>query len=108
MIGKMKHRLTLQEPIRTPDGAGGFTVVWRDIAEHPGLYARIQALSGRETLKFGQLETKVTHRIAFRHRKDVRPGMRFIGAAEAYSIVSVADPDGTGVYAEALAELITL
>ena len=105
MIGQLKHRVTVQESVRVPDSGGGFTHVWQAIGMAPNIYAAIMPLSGREILRFHQLETAVTHRITVRYRDDIRPAMRMLKGDIVYDIGTVTDKDGLGVYLEILAIL---
>lgn len=107
MIGHLRHRVTLQKPVRLPDGGGGFTEGWQDLEIAPEVYASIVPLSGHEQLRFHQLETTVTHRITIRYRTDVTPGMRIVKGAVIYDISGVTDQGGLGAYLEILAVVRT-
>jgi len=107
MIGDLKHRVVLQEAILTPDGGGGFTSAWQNIATAPEVYAAIVPLSGSEQLKYHQLESIVTHRVTIRHRQDVMPAMRILHGNTAYNIISAIDRGEPGTYLEMLATVRT-
>ena len=47
-IGLLHERLTLETPVRTPDGGGGAIVTWQTVAE---LWARVRPISGDERLR---------------------------------------------------------
>ena len=102
MIGDLKHRVTFQKSVLTPDGGGGFIEVWQSIDSNPVVYAAIMPLSGREQLRFHQLESTVTHRIVIRYRSDITTALRIVRNDVIYDIVSVTDKDGKGVYLEIL------
>ena len=53
MIGKLRHRISLQSVTLTSDGAGGSTESWAEVAE---LWAAIEPASARERLFAGKLE----------------------------------------------------
>lgn len=101
MIGGLRRFLTLQSPARTPDGAGGFTVVWQDVAEVP---AEISSAGAREQFAQNRLSGKVTHRIRIRHRDDVTTAMRFLEGSRAYAIRAFSDADPRREFMEILAE----
>lgn len=103
MIGNLKHRVTFQKSVRTPDGGGGFTEIWQSIDSNPIVYAAIMPLSGGEQLRFHQLEATVTHRIVIRYRSDVTSAMRIVRGTTIYDITAVTDRNGQGVYLEILA-----
>lgn len=105
MIGDLSHLLTLQERTLTPDGGGGFTMVWQDVASVPTLYAAVEALSGGERQEALQLVSAVTHRITLRYREDVSADMRFVEGSAVYYIMSAQDPDGTKKRLQVIAEL---
>ncbi|MFH1158058.1 MAG: phage head closure protein [Pseudomonadota bacterium] len=108
MIGDMKHRVTFQKSVRTPDGGGGFAETWQNIDSNPIVYAAIMPLSGGEQLRFHQLEATVTHRIVTRYRSDVTPAMRIVRGTMIYDIAAVTDRDGQGAYLEILATVKVL
>lgn len=105
MIGDLKYRITLQEPVRTPDGGGGFSEAWQDLAAAPEVYAAIRPLSGGETFRFRQLETVATHRILTRFRPDITPAHRILHGADVYDIVSATDADGQQAFLDIVAVL---
>lgn len=105
MIGDLRHLLTLQEEIRTPDGGGGFTVAWQNIAQSPKIYASITSLSGNEQLSQQQLATIVSCRMIIRFRDDITARMRLTDGKRFFNILSVKDADGTGIYLDIIAEV---
>ena len=105
MIGDLKHRLTLQEPVRVADGAGGFTETWQAVAGTPDVYAAVVPLSGAEQLRFHQLASSVTHKITMRYRSDVTPKHRLFSAGAVYDIFAVLDRDGEKNWLDILAEI---
>ena len=30
--GRLRHKITFQKPVETPDGSGGQSIVWQDVA----------------------------------------------------------------------------
>lgn len=104
MIGRLRHRLTLQRPVQTPDGGGGFAVTWQNAAQMPVIYAALMALSLDDIAQHRQRRMAATHRIRIRHRADIAQGMRFLHSGRAYYITAAADADGTGRWLDILAE----
>jgi SPP1 family predicted phage head-tail adaptor len=107
MIGDLKHRVTLQQPVLSADGGGGYGESWQNLSSVPEVYAEIIPLSGGEQLRFYQLETSVTHRLTIRYRSDVTNAMRVLKGAVAYNIVSVTDRGGSGDWLDILAVVNT-
>lgn len=98
MIGALRHALRLQEAHKSPDGGGGWHLVWQDVTLHPIVYAAIETAGGGERLRHHRRESAVSHHLRIRHRGDIVPGMRLVDAAgtSAYEIVSVRDAAGDG------------
>jgi SPP1 family predicted phage head-tail adaptor len=106
MIADMKHRVTIKQPVLSPDGAGGFSESWQNLATAPVVYAAITPATAGEQLKFGQIESTTTHKIVIRYRTDITPGMILIDEdSVTYSIISVADQNGAKVYLALLASV---
>jgi len=47
-IGKLRHRITIQEKVTVPDGYGGVTSTWKDVAT---VWSSVEPLKGRETVR---------------------------------------------------------
>lgn len=85
-IGAMRERLTLEQPVRTPDGAGGATVAWQPVTE---VWAHVRPISGDERLRHDQVAGRLTHEVWIRHRAGIAPAMRFTQGARIYEIVAI-------------------
>jgi SPP1 family predicted phage head-tail adaptor len=90
-IGKLRHRLTLEQAMRTDDGGGGAEAGWEPVAE---LWAAVEAVSGTETVAADRISGQASYLITIRHREDLRPAMRFRRGAELFHILSALDQDG--------------
>jgi SPP1 family predicted phage head-tail adaptor len=88
-IGSLRERLTLEQPVRTPDGGGGASVAWEAVAE---LWAHVRPLAGEERLDHDQVSARLTHAVWIRHRAGVSPAMRFRQGSRIYEIVAVLQP----------------
>lgn len=93
--GMLNHELTLEEPVETPDGAGGFTTLWSEVAT---VWARLEPVNPEREFWAGRTSPEQTHRVTFRYRDNVRTGMRFRKLARLFPIVSVQDADETRRY----------
>lgn len=87
-IGDLRHRLTLEQPIRTDDGGGGAAVTWQTVAE---LWAAVRPLSGDERLRADAVSGRITHSVAFRYRSGVLPAMRLRDGPRILEIAAVLD-----------------
>jgi len=87
-IGAMRERFALEQPIRTPDDAGGATVTWETVAE---IWAHVRPITGDERLRHDQLSGRLTHEVWIRYRPGVVPAMRLRQNTRIYEIVAVVD-----------------
>jgi SPP1 family predicted phage head-tail adaptor len=85
-IASLRERLTLEQPVRTPDGGGGASVVWEPVTD---VWAHVRPISGEERLSHDQLAGRLTHAVWMRRRPGVLPAMRFRQGARIYEIVAV-------------------
>ena len=94
-LGHMRKRVTLEQPIETPDAIGGVT---RSFATLAVLWAAIAPMSGAERFAAVQQQERITHRLRLRHRDGVSAAMRFRLGARLLWIRDVADADETRRY----------
>lgn len=97
-VSRLRHRLTLQQEVQTPDGGGGYSRTWTNVVD---LWAEIISVSGsaaasagrggKEILFAGQLQSQITHRILLRYRDGVTAGMRLVFENRAFNIMYIAD-----------------
>jgi len=87
-IGEMRHRITFQRPIKTPDGHKGHTVSWQVLVT---VWASIEPLSGREYFYSHQIKAEVTHRVKIRYREDITTKMRIKHGDRVLAIESILD-----------------
>lgn len=90
-IGRLRHRVVLQRPVRGNDEGGTATITWEPIAP---VFAAIEALSGSELERSDGLAARATHRVTLRYRADVSPDMRIILGARTFEIRAALDVDG--------------
>lgn len=67
MASKMRHRVTIQRPKNNPDGLGGVSEGWEDVAT---LWALINPARSSEEFIYGGNRHTVTHKIIVRHNPD--------------------------------------
>jgi len=87
--GDLRHRITLQELVSIPDGMGGFSEGWQDVAT---VWASVEPLRGQERYLAQQAVQEITHKVTIRYRKSVSPKMRILFGNRVLSIVAVIDP----------------
>lgn len=93
--GRLRTELALQTAATPPDGAGGHTEDWQEVAT---VFALVEPVGAASHFAAGQAHEEATHRVTLRFREDVASGMRFLKAGRALHIVTVRDADGTGRY----------
>lgn len=87
--GDLRHRLTLQQAVRTDDGGGGASETWQTLAV---LWAAVEPAGGSESVRAEKLEGRITHHVTLRWRHGVTPSMRFLFGTRVLEIDSVFDP----------------
>lgn len=85
-IGAMRHRVTLEAPLRVPDGAGGAIETWSTVAT---LWARIADRSGAEAFSADGTSGRLTHEITLRPHPDLVPRNRIRSVTRTYHILAV-------------------
>jgi SPP1 family predicted phage head-tail adaptor len=93
--GALRSEMSLQAATPAPDGLGGHTQSWSEIAT---VFARIEPISATSIFGPDQTVETVTHRVTLRWRNGVAAGMRFVRQGRNFDIVTVHDPDDTGRY----------
>ena len=93
-IGDLRDRVTLLSAVTTKDGKGGEVTTWPDGGDT--CWAQVRALSGREALQFGALQSTVQVRITLRYRSDltVQHRLRREPTGPTYELTAVRDVDG--------------
>lgn len=93
-IGKLRHRVRIEEKIRTSDGAGGAAVTWQEVVT---IYCEIIPLGGMARLAAEQAESTISLRIRLRWRDGLRQGQRVVKKGPTtdryFMIENVVDPD---------------
>lgn len=98
---RLRHKMSLQDEIKTPDGAGGFTRSWKTVAD---IWAEITPLSGRETFFASRLQSAVSHKIAIRYRKGISAGQRLVYDNRLFNIRSISNEQANNEVIELLVE----
>ena len=98
----MRGALTLQTPIRVPDGAGGSTMSWQSRGV---IHACLEAMTGRERVEGAVGVSRVPYRItipAAPPGAPSRPGPRdrFLHGNRVFDIITVSEADDTARFLE--------
>lgn len=95
--GSFNVRLSVEEPVETPDGYGGFEETWTPAFS---VWARLVPVKSILSYPSPDGTMEVTHWIILRKRDDLCRDMRFVssGGARRFEIDTLHDPDETGRY----------
>lgn len=90
--GKLRHRVTIQEPVNIQDPVtGGLTSSWQDVAS---VWAQVYPLSAREFIAAQAGQAEITTRITIRYRPGITAKHRIIFRGQTYNIEGVLpDPE---------------
>ena len=95
--GALRHRLVLEQPLESPDGAGGVT---RGYATVTTLWAAVMPVTARGDVVADGVGATVTHRIIVRSGPDVTTRHRLREGARIFRILALRDQDGSGRFVE--------
>jgi len=88
--GKLRHRITIQQPVEVRDSYGGVTVTWGTFAT---VNASVEPLRGQELWAAAAQQARVNTRIRIRYLASVSPKMRVLFGTRIYLIDAVIDPE---------------
>jgi SPP1 family predicted phage head-tail adaptor len=89
-IADLDRRLSLEQPVDTPDDIGGVARVWAHV---DNLWAQVTTASGSEVFAGQREESVLTHRVLIRWRPDVTGAMRLRDGARIFAIHAAHDWD---------------
>lgn len=73
--GKLRHRVTIQEPVVARNGFNEAITTWVTVAT---VWASVEPISGREFFAAEHVQSEITHRIRVRYRAGIAPTMRVV------------------------------
>lgn len=103
-IGALNERITFQAYTSYPDGIGGETREWADIATNPTVWARVMPKSGREDRAEDRVTATAMTVFQIRYRSDIDETMRIAWEGEYYNIRNVPRKSQRNHYLEIEAE----
>lgn len=92
-ISDMRHRVVLEAPVETADGAGGVVRAYEDAAT---LWAAIEPIGAEPRFSEDRGGQRITHRITLRYRNGITAHHRLRHGTKNYEIHSIHDPRGDG------------
>ena len=84
--GSLRHRIIIQSKQKTPDGEGGWTYTWEDMAED---WANVMPLRAEEKLQYQQVNVQASHEITMRYRPDINNELRVVYNGRYFDIVEL-------------------
>jgi len=87
---ELNKRITIQASTKVPDGGGGFTTTWVDIAT---IWAAIWPTSANEITQANATVMVISHRIRIRYRAVLKTGWRVKFGNRYFSIVGATCPN---------------
>lgn len=105
-LSRLKRRVTLQQEVQIPDGAGGFSRSWQDVVE---LWAEIETISarfmyGQEKFVADKIQTETVYRFVIRRYLGISTAMRLAFENRIFYIKAVFDISESREFIEILAE----
>lgn len=88
-LGRLRHRVTIQQIGRTADGAGGYA---RDDTPGATVWAEVKLVNAFERFQYQQLQKDITHKVRIRSRSDIEHVQRLTWGSKTLYVESVADP----------------
>lgn len=88
--GKLRERITIQSETSTPDGGGGYTVGWNNVAT---VFAQVKPQRGKEALEAMQMRDTQLYDVVIRYRADVTPKHRISWGSRIFNIRAVMNKD---------------
>ena len=85
-IGKLRHRVTIQEATEVQNDYGEPIKTWNDVNT---VWASVEPIRGREFVAAAEIHSEVTTRIRMRYRTGMSPKMRVYAGGKYYRIESV-------------------
>jgi SPP1 family predicted phage head-tail adaptor len=94
-IGTLRHRLTVEAPVETADGAGGVTRSFEAVGQIWGL---ISPLGGSEVRAEERLVQRLTHSIVIRRHAGLTAAHRLRKGARLFDIRSIREDTPSRLY----------
>ncbi len=89
-IGKLRHRIILEDKQITRDSFGAEVFEWVQVSE---VWADISPLSGKEFVAFKQINAEISVRVTMRYQPGIDTEMRVLFKDKIFEILSIINPD---------------
>ena len=88
IAGKLRHRITIQEPTTTDGTAGGTYKTWSNVAT---VWAQVTPARGREFWDIRKSNSEIEGRVVMRYQGDIEPTMRLLFKERPFEILYIAN-----------------
>lgn len=88
--GRLRHRVTIQQPVVAVNGYGERITTWSTVAT---VWAAVEPLRGREFFDAEQTQAEVSHRVVMRYRSGMVATMRLLHLTRVLHIQAIIDVD---------------
>lgn len=102
--GRMTERITIQAYTEIPDGGGGTTKGWANIATNPTIWCEVIAKAGREALVSDRITATMITLFRVRNRPDLDETMRISWRGSNFNIRGIRREGHRGQYLTVEAE----
>lgn len=94
-IGRLNHRITVQQRTTAQDSYGQELTTWTDVAT---VWANVKPIGGREKLRAMAVESMLTHTVLVRYRAEFTPpktmdARRIMYGSRIFNITATRDVD---------------
>lgn len=98
-VGELRHRLTVEAPVETPDGMGGVVRNWSALGQ---VWAAIEPVAAGDAVVADRRVGALTHRVVLRRRGDLTLDHRFKLGGRLFAIRALRDREEDGRFLECL------
>jgi SPP1 family predicted phage head-tail adaptor len=88
--GTLRHRITLQRAVESPDSLGAMVETWQNLAN---VWASVEPLSAREQFNLHSTYTEATHKVTIYYLAGVTAKCRVLFGTRTFNIESVVNPE---------------
>lgn len=85
-IGKLRHRITIQQYLASRDSFGDEIQTWVDMLRS---WAAVEPVTGKEFFASQELNAEISVKITMRYRPCIQPEMRVTFGARVFEILAV-------------------
>ena len=84
--GELRHKVTIERCIQTPDGQGGRATVWSEVGK---LSVSIEQASAGEVFRASRQDTVISHMIMSRYTRNLDEKDRLVFGTRTFQIVNI-------------------